>query len=370
MKRIGICLIILCCLSSIFSFLLWVDHYQDTLIVLVDSEDPIDIVFDGFDKTDVNKAKDDLLEKGYGKGLHHFIYDQTLTNPYTLGMIISFIISIMTLIVFFSYYRHREKKREDEVLNALKDGQVIEDNVILETMETIRNNYQSKLKDMALDHDSQNQELENLAHQMKSTLSTILLHVDQISDKENVHHKELIINQIDRCNETLNRFLKGYDVRSNLTNYHYEIKNVADCIQTAIQHVNTMTTHKKLSIESHLVNCTMALDSFWIQEAIETVLMNAIESADPNSTIYVIMEKHSNELQISIINEGDCPKYIHAMFTRYNSSRQNQEHYGIGLHMVQTVCKNHMGNILASYQNNKMSIQIILPLHQLESIQY
>lgn len=166
--------------------------------------------------------------------MHHFIYDQTLTNPYTLGMIISFIISIMTLIVFFSYYRHREKKREDEVLNALKDGQVIEDNVILETMETIRNNYQSKLKDMALDHDSQNQELENLAHQMKSTLSTILLHVDQISDKENVHHKELIINQIDRCNETLNRFLKGYDVRSNLTNYHYEIKNVADCIQTAI----------------------------------------------------------------------------------------------------------------------------------------
>ena len=130
---------------------------------------------------------------------------------------------------------------------------------------------------------------------------------------------------------------------SNLTNYHYEIKNVADCIQTAIQHVNTMTTHKKLSIESHLVNCTMALDSFWIQEAIETVLMNAIESADPNSTIYVNMEKHSNELQISIINEGDCPKDIHAMFTRYNSSRQNQEHYGIGLHMVQTVCKKPYG---------------------------
>ena len=118
--------------------------------MLVDSEDPIDIVFDGFDKTDVNKAKDDLLEKGYGKGLHHFIYDQTLTNPYTLGMIISFIISIMTLIVFFSYYRHREKKREDEVLNALKDGQVIEDNVILETMETIRNNYQSKLKEYGI----------------------------------------------------------------------------------------------------------------------------------------------------------------------------------------------------------------------------
>lgn len=68
-------------------------------------------------------------------------------------------------------------------------------------METIRNNYQSKLKDMALDHDSQNQELENLAHQMKSTLSTILLHVNQISDKENVHHKELIINQMSRCNK-------------------------------------------------------------------------------------------------------------------------------------------------------------------------
>lgn len=78
---------------------------------MVDSEDPIDIVFDGFDKTNVNKAKDDLLEKGYGKGLRHFIYDQTLTNPYTLGMIISFIISIMTIIVFSLITDIEKRKR-------------------------------------------------------------------------------------------------------------------------------------------------------------------------------------------------------------------------------------------------------------------
>lgn len=370
MKRIGICLIILSCLSFIFFFVSWIDHYQDTLTVLISDSSPIDTIFDGFDETDINEAKDALLKRGYGQGIQHFIRDQTLTNPYTIKMIVSFIGFVVIVIIAFFYYRYMEKKKESEMLEALKMGKVIEGNSLLEAVQSLRKQYQSRLKDMALDHDSQNQELENLAHQMKSTLSTILLHVDQISDKENEHHKECIVDQVDHCNETLNRFLKGSDVRSNLTNYRYEVKNITDCVETAISHVHTMSVHKGVDIQSHLENCIMTLDSFWIQEAIETILMNAIEFAYPDSIVYVNMDKKSNELKLSVINEGCCPEDIHSMFTRYSSSRQNQEHYGIGLHMVQTVCKNHMGKIFASYQDNKMTIQIVLPIYQLESVQY
>lgn len=370
MKRIRIVLLVLCLLSFLFSFALWISHYQDTLSVLISSTHPIDIVFDGFDETDVNESRDTLLEKGYGQGTRHFIRDQVLTNPYTIGMVFSFmgVIVIMVITTFYSSYK--EKRNKDKVLEALKDGQVIDGDPFFDTMESIRKQYQSRLKDMALDHDSQNQELENIAHQMKSTLSTILLHVDQISDKGNENHKELIVNQVNRCNDALNHFLKGYDVRSNLTNYHYEIKNITECVRSAINQVDYIASHKGLTIHSKLEDCTMALDVFWIQEAMETLLVNAIESAYPNSIINVNVKKVSNELQILIINKGDCPKDIQTMFVRYNSSRRNQEHYGIGLHMVQTVCKNHMGHISASYQDKKMIIKIVLPLHRLESITY
>lgn len=370
MKKIGVYLIILFFLVFFLSFILWVNHYQDTLTVLLGSSNPIDIIYDGFNISDVNKAKDVLLELGYGKGIQNFIRDQTLINPYTVGMIVSFFALVLISVIIIYYERYIEKKKMNNIYEALKDNRVIEGDLILETVESIRKQYQSRLKHMALDHDSQNQELENLAHQMKSTLSTILLHIDQISSKGNEKHKNCIIDQVDRCNEMLNRFLKGYDVRSNLTNYHYEVKNVADSVRNVINHVTAVANHKGLTIQSNLENCTMAIDSFWIQEAIETILMNSIESAYSNSIIYVNMKKFSNELQISITNDGACPKDIHSMFTRYDSSQQKQGHFGIGLHMVQTVCKNHMGHIFASYEDKKMTIQIILPLYQLECIKY
>lgn len=370
MKKILRGLIIIFCLGFIFSFCLWIKHYQETLTVVLGSLDPMDVIVHGYNQNTLQKAQTFLLKQGYGVGVQRFIQDQILFNPFTITMLLCFIGTITAFLIGYVYNHISQKRKENAICLALENEQNIAGNTILEKVDDMRKKYQTKIRMIALDQDSQNQELENIAHQMKSTLSTILLNVDQISNSENESEIQTIIKQVDRSNKMLNRFLQGHEVRSNLSNYQYEVKNLADSVQSSIQRVSLPLETKQLKIQSNLVDCVMAFDPFWIEESIETILFNAIDFAYKNTLIQIEMIKDKNHIQIVVINEGDEPNDIHSIFMRYGSSRTQNEHFGIGLHMVRTVCRNHLGDISAFYVSNRMKFVLTLPLNRLESIQY
>lgn len=370
MKRALHGLIISLGIGFIILFHFWIEHYQNTLTVVLGSADPMDIVVYGFDQTTLQEAQELLLKQGYGEGVYHFVREQVLWNPLSIGMMLCFMGMIMSFIGYVLYDRKLMKQKEEKVLQALEVEGEASGNKVIEKINDLKKKYQTVIRTIVLDQDSQNQELENIAHQMKSTLSTILLNVDQICDEENEQEVQTIIHQVDRCNEMLNRFLEGHEVRSNMSNYHYEVKNMAECVQHSIQRVSLALEEKNLKIEENLVDCVLSLDAFWIEEAIETILLNAIDFAYKDTSILVQMKKEEDHIQIIILNQGDEPKDIHSIFMRYGSTRKQSEHFGIGLHMVKTVCRNHLGDIKAYYESNEMKFVLDFPLNHLESIQY
>lgn len=370
MKKVILSLTVLFGVGFVLSFCLWIHHYQDLLTVVLGSLDPMKIVIHGFDQNTLEKAQTILLKQGYGKGIQHFIQDQILFHPFSIGMFLCFVGVVVMGIIYVLALCIIQKRKEEKICLALEREEEIANDPIVEKVSVIRKKYQSSIRMLALDQDSQNQELENIAHQMKSTLSTILLNVDQISALQNEEEIQTIIDQVDRCNEMLNRFLQGHEVQSNFSNYHYEVKNIADCVQAALYRVSLACEEKGLQIQTDLVDCVFSLDAFWIQESVETLLLNAVEFAYKDTKIQIKMAKKEDHVQICIINDGDEPKDIHSLFMRYGSSRKQGEHFGIGLHMVRTVCKNHLGDVYAYYASNQMHFVLDLPFNRLESIQY
>lgn len=370
MKKFLLCCGIVLGLGFVMFFAFWIEHYQNVLTVFFGSTDPIDVVVNGFNFTTLDESRAYLLSQGYGKGIQHFIRDQILMNPFSIGMMICFL-GVFGIFVSYVVYIHiSQKRKEEEICQALEKEENIAGNKIVSKAMAMRKKYQMQVRSLVLDQDSQNQELENIAHQMKSTLSTILLNIDQVDSSKNEEEIYTIVNQVDRCNEMLNRFLQSHEVRSNLSNYHYEVKNIADCLRTAIQRVSLYCERKNLKIQVDLIDCVMSLDVFWVQEAIETLLLNAVEFAYKDTKLQVKMEQKENRILIHIINEGKEPKDIHSIFMRYGTSHKQGEHFGIGLHMVKTICKNHLGDVYAFYASNQMHFLLDFPLNRLESIQY
>ena len=138
----------------------------------------------------------------------------------------------------------------------------------------------------------------------------------------------------------------------------------------AVDVVRDFAKEKAISFHIQVQKVFLAMDSFWMQEVIETILKNAIEKADQNSEIEIIMSKKEHEIVLNLTNTGpELPDQVD-VFRRYETTQTSQNHHGIGLNMAKEIIEQHFGTIQAVSKDHQVSFQITLPIHSLETISY
>ena len=333
----------------------------------------IDLLFEKANPEQIKIAYSTLESNNYGSIAYRYIFNNILTNPFFV-LFITIVIGSCLLLVLFNLYQMNENKKNFELLceelnNPSKLNLPKEINYILNYVNKVRSIYESKINEIHREQINERLEQEDLAHQMKSSLSAAMLSADMIQNDVSFAEvqSQLIVEQLERSNHMLNKFLLENKVFSNDKNINFVNGSIQNCIKNSIQNVKKYAEEKDIDIILDDSDCILFMDVFWIEEGIETILKNAITYSDAHSTINIKVKCDDKYINICIQNKGTLTSLNQdEIFTRYVSSDLQTEHYGIGLNMVKNIIEKHFGKVYVENDQEYVNFHITIPTTKLE----
>lgn len=363
-------------LAVVFTVFVFLFHellreFLNQTVVLATSDHPIHYLFNQADGAQIDHAWRQLALNGYGETGQQYLYSHLYGNVYIMLIFLLFLCCIGVGVVFYVYRKKQGKKQNELVLQSIKNGSFDQDNEILCSVYQIHQQYRNKIQTLMKDIAAQNEEYENIAHQLKSSLSTTLLNIDLIKDDEDtIKYKKRILEELERSNKLLNQFLGSYQIRNQQKYLSFHVSDLQQVIQLAIKSVFEDAKRKKIQFVKEIQTCYLVMDSFWMQEVIETILKNCIDFADENSNIQITLNRLDKRIALEISDTGIPLNPSVDIFSRYETASRAKEHYGIGLHMAKQIIEQHFGTIHVESEDQQVKFLIHLPLHQLETFTY
>lgn len=296
-------------------------------------------------------------------------------------LIINIIFLIVTVILLLFIYLKYNKKREKEIQEITK---CIEDinkknyELKIETMSedelSILKNEIYKttimLKEYAensnIDKLNLKKSLEDISHQLKTPLTSILIMLDNLIDNPDMNiniRNEFIIDikrEINNINFLVQSILKLSKLDSNTIHFIKEDINVKKIIDESIKNVSALCDLKNITIDikgdtSAIINC----DFKWQVEALSNIIKNAIEHAE--SKVTLILEDNKVYFKINIVNDGEPidKEDIKHIFERfYKGKNASSDSIGIGLALSKSIIEQDNGIISVESSNNKTTFSI------------
>lgn len=210
--------------------------------------------------------------------------------------------------------------------------------------------------------------IDDISHQLKTPLTSILINIDNITDNQNIDNetREKFIREIKRETynikslvETLLKLSK-FDVNT-IEFYNKKIK-IEDLINNSVQKVSTLADLKniKINISGNLEE-TIICDMNWQVEAISNIIKNGIEHSKEGSKIDIKTETNNVYTKIEITNYGnkideEDQKHIFERF--YKGKNSKEDSIGIGLALSKSIIETNNGRISVNSNDKKTSFII------------
>ncbi len=310
----------------------------------------------------INLSKDSVLIEN-----NDYFHDFLILN--SIVLIIGFIIIVFAFLI----YDRRKDKEIGEITKyiqeinrknyTLKIDELSEDelsilkNEIYKTTVMLKESASNSLKDKVQLKES----LEDISHQIKTPLTSILVILDNLIDDPNMEKdvREDFIKDVKRevtnINFLVQSLLKLSKFDSNTIHFIKEDKFIKDIIDESIKNVSVACDLKNISIitkgnEKFKVNC----DFMWEVEAITNIIKNCVEHSKENSKIIISYEQNNVYSSITIqdfaggIDKEDLPHIFERFYKGKNATKDS---VGIGLALAKTIIEKDNGSITVETDN-------------------
>lgn len=268
-------------------------------------------------------------------------------------------IIIIIITIFFSsgicYFlmKWKNKKRIDEILNMIEnlnkkdyktpmkqdDYSILEDEIYKLFLQIVEE--RERTKELSIE---QIKNLEDIAHQIKTPITSILFSLELLEDKNN--EIDNIKKQIIRLNRLTEILLKLSSLEANIHNMKNEEININELLEYAIDILEGYIIDNNINIKMDIENKIIVGDFYWLSEAIINILRNSIEkSVDKNIKIDLNSNPIYEELIIEDEGGGIEEKHIKEIFKRFYKSSDSKG-FGIGLSMAKTIIEKNNGEII------------------------
>ena len=311
---------------------------------------------DTFKKYGVNIDKEAILienDKAYNK----FIL---------INIAITITFTIIITAIFFIYNRKKEKNI-DEIIEYIKQinkknyelkiDSISEDelsilkNEIYKTTIMLKETAENSKKDKI----NLKKSLEDISHQIRTPLTSIIIMLDNIIDDQKMDEKTKnnFIREIKRniinINFLVENILKLSKLESNTIEYKKENVNLITIIGDSIKNVSLLCDLKNIKIiVTGEKNIKILCDIKWQIEAITNILKNCIEYSEENQKIYIEYSQNNVYTKVTIKDSGkgiankDLPNIFKRFYKGKNSSKDS---IGIGLALSKAIIEEDNGNI-------------------------
>ncbi len=327
-------------------------------------------------------TENNILEK-YGIDISKDAIIQENEKSYNSFLILNFsflLMAILTLLVIFLRYDCKKYKDIKQITKYIEEinkknytlhiDEISEDelsilkNEIYKTTIMLKESAENSLKDKLELKES----LEDISHQLKTPLTSILIILDNLIDNEDmdVQTREEFIRDIKREVSNINFFvqamLKLSRFDSNTVNYIKEEVLVKDIVNESIKNVSTLCDLRNIKINVDGDDKAKLLCDFrWQVEAITNVIKNCIDYSKDGSSIIINYEKNKAYVLIKIQDfGGGIPKKdIPHIFERfYKGENSGKDSIGIGLALAKTIIEEDNGNISIKSEENGTTFYI------------
>ena len=305
-------------------------------------------------------------------------------NKYDLFLIIniSFVIVVLSLLLisFIIYNKKKDKDIKDitkciEQINK-KNYELQIDSISEDELSILKNEiYKTTimLKEDAdnskLDKINLKKSLEDISHQLKTPLTSILVMLDNIIDDpymdEDVRNDFIfdIKRNVVNISFLVQSILKLSKFDSNTINFIKEKNSLVNIVNDSIKNVSPLCDLKNINIDLNIeTDSNILCDSKWQIEAVTNILKNAIDHSSENTSVKVDVSDNSVYSSIEITNYGETisKKDLKHIFERfYKGSNSKSDSVGIGLALAKTIVEEDDGTISVESKNDitKFSIK-------------
>ncbi len=341
----------------------------------IDSNDIIEIL-------NSKDNKEDILKR-YGIDIEttDILKENKKVNQIFITLNILFLIISFSLLVRI-FIKYNKKKEEDikEITNTLNNinkghyeielDSLSEDELSILKMELYKTTI--KLKEMALNskEDKLNlkKSLEDISHQLKTPLTSILIILDNLIDDPDMD-KEIrddfirdIKLETSNINFLIQALLKLSRFDANTIKFIKENVSIKELLDKSIRNVSTLCDLRNIKIEvKGNINSKIKCDLMWQVEALTNIIKNSIEHSNDNSKIEIIASENKIYKSITIkdFGEGIKEKDLKHIFERfYKGENSKSDSIGIGLSLAKTIINEDNGEI--KVESNKNETRFII----------
>lgn len=283
--------------------------------------------------------------------------------------IILLFIYLIICLVYLTIIINNDKRKEKEI------------NEVIKIIEEINNkNYSFKMKDIneedlsllkneiykttimlneiseisKKDKKELEESLEDISHQLKTPLTSILIMVDTLLDDEDMDQntREDFLRNMKRevmnINFLVKSILKLSRLDTNTVKFISKKESVKEIINEAILNVSLLSDLKNVKIETNLSDSFIICDYKWQIEALTNILKNSIEHSYENNK--VLIESSENNAYVKIIikdfGTGIAKEDINHIFERfYKGKDSDYDSIGIGLALSKSIIEKQNGKI-------------------------
>ena len=283
--------------------------------------------------------------------------------------IILLFIYLIICLVYLTIIINNDKKKDKEI------------NEVIKIIEEINNkNYSFKMKDIneedlsllkneiykttimlneiseisKKDKKELEESLEDISHQLKTPLTSILIMIDTLLDDEDMDQntREDFLRNMKRevmnINFLVKSILKLSRLDTNTVKFISKKESVKEIIKEAILNVSLLSDLKNVKIETNLSDSFITCDYKWQIEALTNILKNSIEHSYENNKVLIESSENNAYVKITIkdFGSGIAKEDINHIFERfYKGKDSDYDSIGIGLALSKSIIEKQNGKI-------------------------
>lgn len=315
-----------------------------------------------------NKVKTNTFNR-YSFDLDGIVLIKENKTIFVSYFIILLFIYLIICLVYVTIIINNDKRKEKEI------------NEVIKIIEEINNkNYSFKMKDIneedlsllkneiykttimlneiseisKKDKKELEESLEDISHQLKTPLTSILIMIDTLLDDEDMDQntREDFLRNMKRevmnINFLVKSILKLSRLDTNTVKFISKKESVKEIINEAILNVSLLSDLKNVKIETNLSDSFIICDYKWQIEALTNILKNSIEHSYENNKVLIESSENNAYVKITIkdFGSGIAKEDINHIFERfYKGKDSDYDSIGIGLALSKSIIEKQNGKI-------------------------
>ena len=382
-----ICLFVMFLILNIYEYKTYTKNFNNkisAIVTLVKDRYPEITDKEIIEIINSNKQSDDSFFLKYGIDIDNKAVLLENDKSYHTFLIINMsflIITIASLCILYFRYNYKRKNDIKDIIKYIEQinrrNYELEIDTISEDELSILKNEIYKtavmLKEAALNSNKDKlnlkKSLEDISHQLKTPLTSILVLLDNLIDEPDMDfsiRNDFIIDikrNVININFLVQALLKLSKFDANTVHFIKKENDLEMIVKEAIKNVSTLCDLRNINIKLNtLENAKVDCDAKWQIEAITNIIKNAIEHSKDNSSIIINIDNNRVYSKIEVIDFGDgiSKRDIKHIFERfYKGANATSNSIGIGLALAKTIIEEDKGTIAveSNESNTKFTIK-------------